>query len=152
MILLPNTVRYVFLSATIPNAVEFAGWIAKLKAQPVHVVYTDYRPTPLQHYIYPSGGDGIFLVVDEKGRFKEDNFQKAVGKLQSKAERPTKRKKGGGQGESSDIYKIVKMIMERNFQPVIVFSFSRRDCEALAIQMAKMDLNDGLYIKTRFLI
>ena len=33
--------------------------------QPCHVVYTEYRPTPLQHYIYPSGGDGIHLVVDE---------------------------------------------------------------------------------------
>jgi len=33
--------------------------------QPCHVVYTDYRPTPLQHYIFPAGGDGIHLVVDE---------------------------------------------------------------------------------------
>ena len=33
--------------------------------QPCHVVYTDFRPTPLQHYIFPSGGDGIHLVVDE---------------------------------------------------------------------------------------
>lgn len=149
MILLPNTVRYVFLSATIPNAMEFAGWIAKLKGQPVHVVYTDYRPTPLQHYIYPSGGDGIHLVVDEKGRFKQDNFQKAVANLKksapSESGRPAKRRRvgGGGQGEQSDIYKIIKMIMERNFQPVIVFSFSRKDCEALAVQMAKMELNDG---------
>ena len=34
--------------------------------QPCHVVYTDFRPTPLQHYIYPAGGDGLFLVEDEK--------------------------------------------------------------------------------------
>lgn len=33
--------------------------------QPCHVVYTDYRPTPLQHYIFPAGGDGLHLVVDE---------------------------------------------------------------------------------------
>jgi len=33
--------------------------------QPCHVVYTEYRPTPLQHYIFPAGGDGIHLVVDE---------------------------------------------------------------------------------------
>ena len=30
------------------------------------MVYTDFRPTPLQHYIYPAGGDGLFLVEDEK--------------------------------------------------------------------------------------
>ena len=34
--------------------------------QPCHVVYTEYRPTPLQHYIFPAGGDGIHLVVDEQ--------------------------------------------------------------------------------------
>ena len=45
---------------------QFAEWITYLHKQPCHVVYTDYRPTPLQHYIYPSGGDGIHLVVDEQ--------------------------------------------------------------------------------------
>jgi len=29
IILLPHTVRYVFLSATIPNAMQFAEWICK---------------------------------------------------------------------------------------------------------------------------
>lgn len=32
--------------------------------------------------------------------------------------------------------------MERNYQPCIVFSFSKKECEALALQMAKLDLND----------
>lgn len=36
--------------------------------QPCHVIYTDYRPTPLQHYIFPAGGDGLHLVVDENVR------------------------------------------------------------------------------------
>ena len=30
IILMPNTARFVFLSATIPNAREFAEWIAKI--------------------------------------------------------------------------------------------------------------------------
>jgi ATP-dependent RNA helicase DOB1 len=46
------------------------------------VVYTNYRPTPLQHYIFPQGGDGLHLVVDEKGKFRESNFQKAMAALQ----------------------------------------------------------------------
>ena len=45
-------------------------------------------------------------------------------------------------GESS-CFKIVKMIMERNFAPVIVFSFSKKDCEAYAMQMSKLDFNTG---------
>ena len=43
----------------------------------------------------------------------------------------------------SNCFKVVKMIMERNLQPVIVFSFSRRDCEALALQMSKLDFNSA---------
>jgi ATP-dependent RNA helicase DOB1 len=50
---LPDAVRYVFLSATIPNAKEFAEWIVKTHDHPCHLVYTDYRPTPLEHYIFP---------------------------------------------------------------------------------------------------
>ena len=48
---------------------------------PCHVVYTDYRPTPLQHFMYPAGAEGLFLVVDERGVFREDSFQKAVASL-----------------------------------------------------------------------
>lgn len=107
LILLPHTVRYVFLSATIPNAMQFAEWICRTHEQPCHVVYTDFRPTPLQHYLFPSGGDGIYMVVNEKSEFKEDNFQKAMGMLtEQQGEDPAsamagrnkkgKTKKGGG--------------------------------------------------------
>ncbi|KAG0715507.1 Exosome RNA helicase MTR4 [Chionoecetes opilio] len=33
------------------------------------------------------------------------------------------------------------MIMERNFAPVIIFSFSKKECEAYALQMSKLDFN-----------
>lgn len=81
IILLPDTVHHVFLSATIPNARQFAEWISHLHHQACHVVYTDYRPVPLQHYIYPSGGDGLHLVVDENGVFREASFMKAMSSL-----------------------------------------------------------------------
>jgi len=153
IILLPHSVRYVFLSATIPNAMEFAEWICKIHEQPCHIVYTDFRPTPLQHYLFPAGGDGIHLVVDEKSNFREDNFQKAIGSLadaqgddpanaQAKARKGGKSHKGGQKDGPSDIYKIIKMIMMKNYHPVIVFSFSKRECEALALQMSKLDFND----------
>ena len=138
IILLPDNVHYVFLSATIPNARQFAEWIAHLHQQPCHVVYTDYRPVPLQHFMFPSGGDGIHLIVDENGKFREDNFAEAIGKLGGGSESGGKAKR---QKDGSDCYNIVKMIMERNFAPVIVFSFSKKECEAYALQMAKLDFN-----------
>ena len=42
--------------------------VSKIHHQPCHVVYTDYRPVPLQHYVYPTGAEGLYLVVDEKGK------------------------------------------------------------------------------------
>uniref|UniRef100_A0A8C2PAI7 Exosome RNA helicase MTR4 n=1 Tax=Capra hircus TaxID=9925 RepID=A0A8C2PAI7_CAPHI len=103
IILLPDNVHYVFLSATIPNARQFAEWICHLHKQPCHVIYTDYRPTPLQHYIFPAGGDVYVLFF----------------------------------AGPSNVFKIVKMIMERNFQPVIIFSFSKKDCEAYEKKMVE---------------
>lgn len=155
IILLPDKVRYVFLSATIPNAMQFAEWITKTHGQPCHVVYTDFRPTPLQHYFFPQGADGIHLVVDEKGVFREDNFNKAMTTIadmqgDDPADAMAKRKgrgkdkklnKGGTKGPS-DIYKIVKMIMMKNYNPVIVFSFSKNMCEAYALQMSNLTFNE----------
>ena len=42
------------------------------------MVYTDFRPTPLQHYIYPAGGEGLFLVQDEKVGDKEIDAQNII--------------------------------------------------------------------------
>jgi ATP-dependent RNA helicase DOB1 len=155
IILLPDKVRYVFLSATIPNAMQFAEWITKTHNQPCHIVYTDFRPTPLQHFFFPAGADGIHLIVDEQGNFKEDNFQKVMATIEEKkgadpADIDAKRKgrgrnkqtNKGGNKEGSDIYKIVRMIMLKHYNPVIVFSFSKRECEAYALQMSSMAFND----------
>uniref|UniRef100_A0A3B3ZEI6 Exosome RNA helicase MTR4 n=1 Tax=Periophthalmus magnuspinnatus TaxID=409849 RepID=A0A3B3ZEI6_9GOBI len=148
IILLPDNVHYVFLSATIPNARQFAEWICYLHKQPCHVVYTDYRPTPLQHYIFPAGGDGLHLVVDENGEFREDNFNTAMQVLRDAGDSggsggggkwDPRGRKGGT--KPSSVFKIVKMITERNFQPVIIFSFSKKECEAYALQVGKLDFN-----------
>ncbi|PQP94000.1 hypothetical protein Pyn_34789 [Prunus yedoensis var. nudiflora] len=149
IVMAPKNARFVFLSATVPNAKEFADWLAKIHRQPCHIVYTDYRPTPLQHYIFPSGGNGLFLVVDEKGKFREDSFQKALNALVPAADGAKKKDGGkwqkglimGKAAEESDIFKMVKMIIQRQYDPVILFSFSKRECESLAMQMSKMDLN-----------
>ncbi|EFX06209.1 ATP-dependent RNA helicase dob1 [Grosmannia clavigera kw1407] len=159
IILLPDKVHYVFLSATIPNAFQFAEWIAKIHRQACHVVYTDFRPTPLQNYCFPAGGNGILLVVDERGVFKEKNFNMAMALVeQNKGADPAdinakmkghgknkKTNKGGGSGgneSSSDIYKIIRMIMKKNFHPVIVFNFSKRECEMLALKISGMNFNN----------
>uniref|UniRef100_A0A7S2Q2C1 Superkiller viralicidic activity 2-like 2 n=1 Tax=Zooxanthella nutricula TaxID=1333877 RepID=A0A7S2Q2C1_9DINO len=146
IILLPDTVRLVFLSATIPNSREFAEWICRIKHQPCHVIYTEKRPVPLQHYLFPNGGDGVYMVVDEKGQFKEDNFHRAVSVLQKSAEaagvESKKQLKRRGKSNMADLEKIVRMCNDRGYLPVIVFSFSRKECEANAVALKKLDVTD----------
>eukprot|EP00605_Chrysophyceae_sp_TOSAG23-4_P001148 GSChrysophyteH1.ASY1.ANO1.1255.1 assembled CDS len=120
IILLPHKVRFVFLSATIPNAPEFVSWVSKLHYQPCHVVYTDYRPVPLQHF----------------GNFRDDSFQKAMNK-------DSKKVAGAKTQQSSDLFKIVRLVMERDLDPCIVFSFSKKECETFALQMARLDFNSS---------
>lgn len=155
IILLPDKVRYVFLSATIPNAMQFAEWVVKMHQQPCHVVYTNYRPTPLQHYFFPGGGEGMHLVVDEHGNFREENFQNAMGAIADKkgadSNDPNAKMKGkgknkkinkGGNEGPSDIFKIIRMAMMKKLNPVIVFSFSKRECESGALQLKNLSFND----------
>lgn len=136
------------------------SWIAKIHHQPCHVVYTNFRPTPLQHYVFASGGDGLHLVVDEKGKFRENNFQKAMAALQGGKDmelaiadsiansgngKSNKRKRSvGGKGGNTDLHRIVKLVMERNLNPVIVFSFSKKDCEKYALELNREDYTDDI--------
>ncbi|KAL5203026.1 hypothetical protein ABZP36_013978 [Zizania latifolia] len=53
IIFLSTAIKMIFLSATMPNAIEFVKWICTLHKQLCHVVYTNFRPTPLQHYVFP---------------------------------------------------------------------------------------------------
>ncbi|KAG6411596.1 hypothetical protein SASPL_129679 [Salvia splendens] len=151
IVFLSPAIKMVFLSATMSNATEFAEWICNIHKQPCHVVYTDFRPTPLQHYVFPVGGSGLYLVVDENEQFKEGNFLKLQdtfskqnhvdGSKSTNSKGSGRIAKNGNASSGSDIYKIVKMIMERKFQPVIIFSFSRRECEQHAMSMSKLDFN-----------
>ena len=62
------------------------------------------------------------------------------------SDQPKKSKGGGNRGKDkgnaqNSCFKVVKMIMERNFAPVIIFSFSKKECEGYALAMAKLDFN-----------
>nr|CDJ94252.1 DNA RNA helicase and DSH domain containing protein [Haemonchus contortus] len=145
IILLPDNVHHAFLSATIPNARQFAQWVCLLHRQPVHVVYTDYRPTPLQHFIFPVGGEGLYEVVNIQGQFREDKFMQAMSGLAAvgdKAAGGVQRGRKGGMKTDSNVVKIIRTVKERDMLPCIIFSFSRKECEAYALSLKDMDFND----------
>lgn len=51
--------------------------------------------------------------------------------------------RGNQQKNDSNVIKLVRTIKERDMLPCIVFSFSRRECEAYASCLKDMDFNTG---------
>lgn len=45
--------------------------------------------------------------------------------------------------DDSNCLKVIRTIMERSLAPVIIFSFSRKECEAYALQISKLEFNSG---------
>ncbi|KAI0674209.1 antiviral helicase [Trametes maxima] len=149
IILLPHTVRYVFLSATIPNAMQFAEWICKSHEQPCHVVYTDFRPTPLQHYLFPAGERVSTSWSTKRANSAKTTSRKRWGccrRGRGMTLQTQNQAKGGRASRGRAVprrRKIVKMIMLKNYNPVIIFAFSKRECEALALNMSKVEFNSA---------
>lgn len=52
IIMLPQHVNLVLLSATVPNVMDFADWVGRTKRQVVYVTATNKRPVPLEHALY----------------------------------------------------------------------------------------------------
>uniref|UniRef100_A0A1I7V7A3 Helicase C-terminal domain-containing protein n=1 Tax=Loa loa TaxID=7209 RepID=A0A1I7V7A3_LOALO len=73
LIMLPAHAKIVMLSATVPNCVEFADWVGRIKKKQIYVIMTARRPVPLEHFLY-TGQDGktkkdMFKIIDSDGQF-----------------------------------------------------------------------------------
>ena len=124
IILLPRTVRFVFLSATIPNSAEFASWIATTHRQPCHVVHTDARPTPLVHYVFAGGPGGarMHIIADEDAAVEAASLPPPP---------------------HDALERVVELLVGGGLTPAIVFSFERRRCEANAAAFDDLALNSA---------
>ncbi|EEQ82104.1 hypothetical protein NCER_101250 [Vairimorpha ceranae BRL01] len=121
IILLPSHVRMIFLSATIPNALEFAEWISYIQKQVVHVVYTEKRITPLVHYFKT---DKLYTIKDSE--FHKNEFYKAMKTVKK------------GRINERNIISVIRDVS----LPAVIFSFRRKDCEYFAIRLIDDYLND----------
>ena len=77
LILLPNTIGLVMLSATIPNYMQFAQWIGSIKQTTVYVEITYKRVVPLEHKCFISAKQ-VFMFKDKDGKVKDDEVHKAI--------------------------------------------------------------------------
>lgn len=82
IIMLPDHVSLILLSATVPNTYEFASWVGRTKKKDIYVISTTKRPVPLEHYLW--AGKDIHKIVDSEKRFIEKGWKDANLALQGK--------------------------------------------------------------------
>jgi antiviral helicase SKI2 len=80
IIMLPEHVTLILLSATVPNTYEFASWVGRTKRKNIYVISTPKRPVPLEHYLW--AGKDMFKIVDSDKRFLENGWKLANDVLQ----------------------------------------------------------------------
>lgn len=137
-IMLPEHVRLVLLSATVPNVVDFADWLGRVRRRPTHVVFTTKRPVPLEHYLY-LGKDGHsinerYQFIDENSNWLEDGYRAAVYAKKNKPQNPYRH--GNNEKNDRNVYRtVIKHLQNEEKLPVIVFIFSRKRCDQLATLM-----------------
>jgi antiviral helicase SKI2 len=75
IIMLPEHVTLILLSATVPNTYEFASWVGRTKKKDIYVISTPKRPVPLEHYLW--AGKDMHKIVDSEKRFIEKGWKTA---------------------------------------------------------------------------
>ncbi|CAG9535827.1 unnamed protein product [Cercopithifilaria johnstoni] len=139
LIMLPAHAKIVMLSATVPNCVEFADWVGRIKKKQIYVIMTARRPVPLEHFLY-TGQDGktkkdMFKIIDSDGQFVQKGYSLAS------AAKANIRKANANVGPDKNVYTtVIDHLRMQNMLPVIVFVFSRRRCDDNAYLLRSVDL------------
>jgi antiviral helicase SKI2 len=145
IILLPESCGIVMLSATVPNAMEFASWVGRTRQRTVYVESTSQRPVPLVHSIYVK--NQLFPVFDTtKRQFMHINFKNAADKEKESSSHSNLRS-GGGRHVSW--VPLIKYLRKYELDPAIIFCFSKRKCEEAADSLRATDLTSGAADRNR---
>ena len=113
IIMLPEHVTLICLSATVPNTYEFASWVGRTKKKDIYVISTPKRPVPLEHFIWAD--KKMFKIVDSSKQFLTKGYKDANDAMSGRdkiiaAEQKAKEKeeaavaagrggRGGGRGQ-----------------------------------------------------
>jgi superfamily II RNA helicase len=120
-------VRFLCLSATIPNAQEFADWISAIKRHDVSVVSETERAVPLHHVFYDSMRGFGDLHDLQKWHKQEQvpNYNKSGGNKKQYYKNLKKRQK-------TVHIDLIRDLEAKDFLPAIYFCFSRKKTVAKA--------------------
>ncbi|MBD3259713.1 DEAD/DEAH box helicase [Candidatus Woesearchaeota archaeon] len=128
----PKTVRFLCLSATIPNAAVFSQWIRDIKGHEVDVVTCDKRAVPLQHFLFDNEA-GVTTARELKRMAEmEENYRM----LQARKRKVKKRSLRPKPNPPNHLY-LVEYLQENDMLPTIFFTFSRKQCWENGLECAK---------------
>ena len=130
LIFAPQHIKFVCLSATIPNIKPFTEWMQSVRDIDIEIVEELERPVPLKHYLY----------------FKDYGIGNTthITPLRKRAQHDTKKRKGELFENSTapafppgfvETRLIPHLRQEKQF-PCLYFCFSRRGCEENAKSLA----------------
>jgi superfamily II RNA helicase len=120
----PGHIRMLCLSATIPNADEFASWIAHIKGHEVSVVRHHERPVPL-HTSFFDAELGITTLKKIKDIIDIPDYDHVVGRRRQRRP-PTKKP------SHIDLVRMIK----NDKLPCLFFTLSRVKCQQNARELA----------------
>ena len=124
LIYLSHRVRIMLLSATIPNAVQLARWLAHIRGVPCAVVHSDVRPVPL-HVLFRTPNGELTPFLHGRGLFPKVARFVASGRRRGKFTDTL----------MPDVNGIVETLREFNLLPAIMFLKSRADCDKALEQL-----------------
>ncbi|HEX3020208.1 MAG TPA: DEAD/DEAH box helicase [Chitinispirillaceae bacterium] len=124
IILAPREIRFMCLSATVPNIHELGQWMGAVRGTEFTVIEETERPVPLKHHFY-SPKFGMMNLKAIKRKYRSD---------------ASERKKFLRRKPSSK--RIIQCILERGQMPILYFCFNRRACEYNAEQHSQLNLLD----------
>ncbi|KAL8873947.1 MAG: hypothetical protein Q9174_000666 [Haloplaca sp. 1 TL-2023] len=75
IIMLPEHVTLILLSATVPNTYEFASWVGRTKKKDIYVISTPKRPVPLEHYLWAD--KNMYKIVCPDKKFLDQGWKEA---------------------------------------------------------------------------
>ncbi len=86
IIMLPEHVTLILLSATVPNTYEFASWVGRTKRKDIYVISTPKRPVPLEHYLWAD--KAMYKIVDAEKRFLDKGWIAANAAIAGRHDKP----------------------------------------------------------------
>ncbi len=125
IILTPPESQLVLLSASVPNADDFAAWIKKIKGRPCQVIRVEKRPVPLVDLVYTKYG---WILGSELNLFPQDILElRKMSKLSSQNRRRTSAAK-----RFQELLEPVRAALTANLGPVVIYAGRRGDVEGIA--------------------